>query len=277
MGISPKAPERVRADDRRMGRNALQTAWLYHRYLALAVAVTAFVTAGAHGARLGNWLTDRTGLSLDGGGAILVGALATLLFVGAHAWVECRRRMRFEWNLVRVNLNLRQSAALMEHLARADALTGLNNRRAWFEKLDQEWLRAQRYGSHPAVIMLDLDAFKAVNDRYGHRAGDALLRQVGEMLNQSLRASDVVARLGGDEFAVLLPDASRAEAAGVAEKMRGAVAAHLPAGVTLSVGVASAQDAPELDARGLLQRADRALYDAKAAGRNRVRVAGEAA
>ena len=277
MGISPKALLRASADDRRMGRNALQAVWLYHCYFAVAVAVTPLVVAGAHWLRLGSLLTDRTGLSLDGGGAILVGAFVSLGFLSAHAWVERRRRMRYEWNMVRANLNLRQSVALMERLVRVDALTGLDNRRVWFEKLDAEWHRAHRCGSHPAVIMLDVDALEAVNDHYGHSAGDGLLRQVGELLQQSLRTSDVVARLGGDEFAVLLPHVSSTEAVGVAEKMRGAVAARLPGGVTVLVGVASAQDVPGLDARALIQCADRALYDAKAAGRNRVRVAGEAA
>ena len=121
-----------------------------------------------------------------------------------------------------------------------------------------------------AVAMIDLDAFKAVNDRHGHETGDAVLVAAAEALARALRAEDVLGRLGGEEFLALLPDTDAEAAARTGERLRAAVAeAGGPVPVTASVGWAVLEDGEPSEA--LVRRADVALYDAKAAGRNRVR------
>ena len=209
-------------------------------------------------------------------------APAALLGLGL-AWRRERRARhrtnRETWALLHANLKLRESAQALLQEARHDPLTGLENRRAWRETLEREARRAARYGGEPAVIMLDLDGFKAVNDSLGHEAGDDVLVRVSDVFRRCLRESDVLARLGGDEFGVLLPVTKPGEATLVAEKLRrnletaGVMPAGVPRPVTVSVGVASAACAAPDDGARLLRAADAALYDAKAAGRKRVVVA----
>lgn len=160
----------------------------------------------------------------------------------------------------------------LEKLARSDALTGLANRLAANERLHGEFLRMQRTGVRYAVLLMDVDHFKRVNDTYGHEVGDRVLRHVAGIVAASARATDFVARFGGEEFFAILPDTDLAGALVVAEKICAAVAdaaAPVVGQVTLSVGVAQAapDDASEDDAVNL---ADRHLYRAKAEGRNRV-------
>ncbi len=259
-----------------MGADWLRRARRYHAYFLTTVVATEAIGAVAALLEVGERLAAWTGASADVLAVVVLPLLAALAFVSLQARRERRRRVRQEWRFIRANLELRQSAAAMERLARVDALTGLDNRRSWHEKLEQEWRRADRYGSAPSLIMLDLDHFKAVNDRAGHDAGDQLLAAVAEALRAALRQSDLIGRLGGDEFAVLLPEASVEEARIVAEKMRRHVAT-LHWGerwsgppVTASVGVACGRSGRALDAMGLLRQADLALYEAKHAGRNRV-------
>jgi diguanylate cyclase (GGDEF)-like protein len=148
--------------------------------------------------------------------------------------------------------------------AMTDGLTGLLHHRAFHEALRAEAERATRYGHPLALILLDLDGFKDVNDVHGHQAGDRLLVAVARALEEITRASETVGRLGGDEFAVLLPETGMVGAHATAERIRAAIAAQR---VTISAGVA------ELTADGpddLVRRADRALYRSKAAGRDRV-------
>lgn len=163
----------------------------------------------------------------------------------------------------------------LEKLARSDALTGLANRLAANERLHGEFLRMQRTGTRYAVLLMDVDHFKRVNDTYGHEVGDHVLRHVAGIVAASARATDFIARFGGEEFFAVLPDTDLAGAQVVAEKIRAAVAdaaAPVVGQVTLSVGVAQASpdDASEGDAVNL---ADRHLYRAKAEGRNRVAAA----
>lgn len=141
----------------------------------------------------------------------------------------------------------------LTHLASRDALTGVWNRRRLDEEID--WLL--RGGGDGALLLLDLDCFKRVNDTLGHDAGDRLLRSVAGAVQASVRRSDVVARVGGDEFAVLLPGATPAQAEIVAETIRAGVKAVWPPGLPggVSVGLATAADG--------LDRADRAMYAAK--------------
>ena len=159
----------------------------------------------------------------------------------------------------------------LDHLARHDALTGLHNRRAFIERLREEYLRMGRTGERYALVFLDIDHFKAINDTYGHRAGDTALTHVASIIQDSSRMTDFAARLGGEEFVVLLPDTAE-DAVVFAEKVRAAIAhSTIPTvgSLTVSVGVAVADlDDPNEDA--VLNAADRAMYRAKMAGRNRV-------
>ncbi|MFC7762964.1 diguanylate cyclase [Catellatospora bangladeshensis] len=167
-----------------------------------------------------------------------------------------------------------QKATLTEQAVR-DPLTGLHNRRAFTQRLDETLARSRRSGAPMALLMLDLDHFKDVNDRYGHPAGDQALRTVAALLARELRAVDVAARLGGEEFGVLLPGSDQDEAVLVAERLRLAIArcpivcASVTLTVTTSIGVVSyprhARTADELS-----RLADEALYLAKRGGRDRV-------
>jgi len=174
----------------------------------------------------------------------------------------------------------------MAELAQQDALTGVKNRRVFDEHLDRSWQRAIDEERGLAILLIDVDHFKAYNDRYGHQAGDRALRRVAEMLQMFVtRPSDVLARYGGEEFAVLLYDVDGVAAEKVAAQMRKAVVAmglehrdsRLGQIVTISIGVAIVEPSPERRARGALQLADEALYQAKTMGRNRVEVLDPAA
>jgi diguanylate cyclase (GGDEF)-like protein/PAS domain S-box-containing protein len=164
----------------------------------------------------------------------------------------------------------------LRYLADHDALTGLFNRRRFEEELDRVLATAERYRRHGAVLVLDLDGFKYVNDTLGHPAGDELIARLATTLRDELRETDVIARLGGDEFGIILPEASEAEAGAVAGKLLHAVerdgivadsAGH--ARVTASAGLALFAGGDGLTAEELLVEADIAMYDAKEAGRNR--------
>ncbi len=159
-------------------------------------------------------------------------------------------------------------------LSITDALTGLANRRHLFRQLEQEVARAARFRTQVAVVMMDLDHFKDLNDAAGHVAGDSVLRQVAEALKGQVRRVDVVARYGGEEFCLVLPQVTKADAMEVAEKLRRSIAEQpvhgAPAGrVTASAGVAHLPtDATTLE--GLLEAADAALYASKHRGRNQI-------
>jgi len=172
---------------------------------------------------------------------------------------------------------LKHEKARAEELARVDFLTNLANRRAFYEEGERE-LQSLQGGNRPAaVVMLDIDHFKSVNDRYGHAAGDSVIRAVAELIRANLRASDIAGRLGGEEFALLLPDTAAATVLVAAERLRAATEALLVEqdGVritfTLSIGVAVLAYDATLDQ--WIARADAALYRAKQGGRNRVAVA----
>jgi len=159
--------------------------------------------------------------------------------------------------------------------SRRDPLTGLPNRRAFEEELGREAARAARAGAPLAVVALDVDRFKAVNDTHGHAAGDAVLREVGVRIGAAVRAGDLAARIGGEEFALLLPGAGLTGAVELAERLRAAIAAApvdaggTPLAVTVSLGCATL--APGEPPTALLARADARLYEAKRDGRNCVR------
>jgi diguanylate cyclase (GGDEF)-like protein len=173
----------------------------------------------------------------------------------------------------------------LSSLALTDSLTGLANRRAFDEALDREWKRTLREGSQISLLLLDVDHFKELNDRYGHQVGDDCLRAVAFAVKKAVRETDIPARYGGDEIAVILPSTDTPGALGVAEKVRAAVEAlrltneDNPEGsgwVTSSVGVATAlsrQGGTMKMPESLLLAADNALYKAKRKGRNCVATA----
>lgn len=162
----------------------------------------------------------------------------------------------------------------MEHRAIIDPLTGLFNRDYFDMQLARESERFRRYGAQSALLLLDIDRFKLVNDQQGHRRGDEVLRMVGNIIRDYLRAADVPCRYGGDELAVILTDADEAEATIVAERIREGIADafnrdQVP--VTASIGLAMVIPQPEkLVEEEVFLRADRALYAAKRAGGNLV-------
>lgn len=197
---------------------------------------------------------------------------AAAIFRGDSTWEVCFPLQRRK---------LWQEMARLQEFATLDALTGLWNRRVFSDRLKDECLRFNRYGGQLCLLMLDLDGFKTVNDRYGHVVGDSVLVAVADLLRTALRVTDFPCRYGGDEFAVLLPATGKTDAFAVAEKVRMAIdgliveivdnGSPVSLGINISVGVASARaGAEQLE---LLESADRALYQAKAMGRNQVRLA----
>jgi diguanylate cyclase (GGDEF)-like protein len=206
--------------------------------------------------------------SILAGGAMLlfgVGSLALSSMLSR----ELRARSRAEREL--------------RELATTDALTGVLNRRALTQALNQAWPRAQRAGTDLSLLFVDIDYFKRYNDTFGHQAGDAVLSTVARAIRQSIhRPDDQVARYGGEEFLVLLPDTSPDGALRVAESLRDAVhALDIPHSgsphrqITVSVGVATHRSSASrrfADADALIQAADAALYHAKGAGRNTIHV-----
>ncbi len=164
----------------------------------------------------------------------------------------------------------------LERQASQDVLTGLSNRRRFEEDLAAAMARSRRERSTGALLMLDLDRFKQVNDSQGHPAGDRLIREVAAVLRRRARASDSLARLGGDEFAVILPRCSREEAVLAAEAIADEVRDHRPdeaeGPVTVSIGVAIFGDDPRTSVATVVSEADAAMYAAKDQGRDGVRV-----
>ncbi|MFL6699095.1 MAG: PAS domain-containing protein [Vitreoscilla sp.] len=169
----------------------------------------------------------------------------------------------------------------LQRIARVDTLTGLANRRQFDELLEQALARHRRMKRPLALIFLDIDHFKNINDSHGHGAGDAVLKEFAVRLLHTLRATDLAARLSGDEFVVILDGmAAQDEAVGVADKLLQAIRAPMNVGdktlaVTASMGLAYQDGSAEIDAQGLMARADRALYRAKQGGRDAVGLAAD--
>ncbi|APG28048.1 hypothetical protein A7E78_09490 [Syntrophotalea acetylenivorans] len=166
--------------------------------------------------------------------------------------------------------------AEMAKLATTDSLTGIRNRKAFFQRLEEEIDRCKRYGHHLSLAMLDLDRFKAVNDRYGHPAGDVVLQTFSARISASIRSNDIFGRIGGEEFAILLPETSLKSAATLIEKLRQMIEVSdisLPDGqkvdITVSSGVSTSEGAG-FDIDQIIKVADQRLYQAKNSGRNRV-------
>lgn len=166
-----------------------------------------------------------------------------------------------------------RNAQQMEQLATIDGMTGIYNRRHFLSLADREWDRAKRYERPLSFLMIDIDFFKAINDRFGHEIGDRAIIHVANLARECKRTSDVLARIGGEEFALLLPETELVQAQLVAERVRCEVAkcplAEISHSATVSIGVAAA-DAEMLALSDLMKMADKALYEAKRSGRNKV-------
>lgn len=164
----------------------------------------------------------------------------------------------------------------IEGMLRTDHLTGIGNRRLLMERLDEELKRTDRYGRSLALLFIDLDYFKSINDSYGHDAGDRVLIKTAQALKKELRDIDVLGRFGGEEFLVILPETGTTGAMAIAERMRARVKAtkfaRIDKKVSVSIGVA-ARGFGET-ARDLIKRADEALYRAKDGGRDQVQASG---
>ncbi len=164
----------------------------------------------------------------------------------------------------------------LELQASQDSLTGLNNRRRFEEDLAAAMARSRRDDSTGALLMIDIDEFKRVNDSRGHPAGDRLIQEVAEVLRRRTRESDTLARLGGDEFAVILPRCSQGEAQLAAEAIATEIRDHRTAsagdGITVSVGIATFGDDPRTSVASVVSEADTAMYAAKDEGRDAVRI-----
>lgn len=243
----------------------------------------------------------RSRIALVSGGAIalaLVGAMfasgrayasetgtlaliVLLLALIAQLLLDGREALQRERRLVRTAAALREATAQLEKLAATDPLTGIWNRRAFFEAFGVEFRRAQRYQRNLSVLMIDLDNFKKANDLGGHAFGDYVLAATAKLIRDNLRESDMSGRYGGEEFAVVLPETDGEHAGPVAEKLRAVIEAFPfrtnrypipgdpPKHFTVSIGIASVPQAG-VDSDGLMALADEALFEAKRAGKNRV-------
>ncbi|MDX1692803.1 MAG: diguanylate cyclase [Ketobacteraceae bacterium] len=178
-----------------------------------------------------------------------------------------------------IHIELRQKTKLLETMALLDGLTQIPNRRYFNDVLTREWNRCSRFGDTLSLLMIDIDYFKQYNDHYGHLAGDVCLQQVAGLLKQNLkRSTDIVARYGGEEFAILLPQFDSSDLLSMADTLRGSVE---DAGirheakpgtdiVTVSIGGGSLRPQAGQDSADLINIADKALYQAKNEGRNKV-------
>ena len=219
-------------------------------------------TAVDIGQVLGRLEADLAGAETNSGPSVDASETVAALRLAMLAMSEAEQRIERQQKRIRK----------LESLSSTDELTGLHNRRGFHQELKRALAQANRTGTGGVLIMLDLDQFKAVNDTYGHAAGDAILKTVGRTLKASLRETDGIARLGGDEFAVVLPATASDEAESRLSALRTALdgctvswnGASLP--VLASIGHAVFEAGDDLDA--VLDRADQRMYEQKA--RNRV-------
>jgi diguanylate cyclase (GGDEF)-like protein len=174
---------------------------------------------------------------------------------------------------------MRVHAGELARMTSIDPLTGLSNRREFETRLDEELERSRRYSLNLALLMIDIDGFKAFNDSLGHLAGDMVLQAVAKVLQRSVRKFDVCARFGGDEFAIMTPGSDAARALQSAERIRARISmfqlesALAPNAPRLTASIGIAVGVPGLSSVQLITQADRALYRAKASGRDCVRIA----
>lgn len=202
--------------------------------------------------------------------------MALAVFVFASFVASATRKMSEALETAfRLARELERENRLSVRAARTDELTGLKNRRAFFDDAHQLFRECKSQGSALCAVMLDMDHFKHINDSYGHQVGDQVLRQVGAVITASVRETDVHGRLGGEEFAILLPHTKLDVALSIAQELIQAIArleAEPAERITASLGLASL-DYTDESLYTLMNNADRALYKAKSYGRNQVAVA----
>lgn len=189
--------------------------------------------------------------------------------------VELRARLRSGTRVLQLQASLLEVQKQLERQASHDSLTGIWNRGHMLDRIEIESAKPEQAGRPLSLILVDIDHFKAINDRHGHAAGDEVLIEATTRMRSVLRTGDRISRYGGEEFLVMLPDTSHATALQVADRLRQAIASApmsagtTPLAVTASLGV-STEPADEADVEALIGKADSALYRAKAHGRNRV-------
>jgi diguanylate cyclase (GGDEF)-like protein len=189
---------------------------------------------------------------------------------------ELIARVKVQLKIKSLQDELKKSNEMLKQLSNTDPLTGLYNRRYLEEMLLKEMQRAERKGGYISMVLLDIDHFKQVNDRYGHQSGDQVLAVVAELARDGLRSYDFVSRYGGEEFILTLPETNHEDALMIAERLRSRVQTHSFSGMlrgynaTVSLGVATYPTDFITSIADLIREADEAMYRAKTAGRNRV-------
>ena len=238
--------------------------------VSVALLLAALVVGLLLGQRIGRSIVRGVDRAVQVAEAVAAGDLRPM----AEERVEANELARLQVSLTTMSRRLGDAMEQVQDLARRDPLTGLLNRRALDEALAAALARRRRRIDEACLLFVDLDHFKAVNDRFGHAAGDEVLRHVTKVLLATMRDVDTVARFGGEEFLILLPGTDLVQAAVVAERLRIALSepppATLPRELRLSASIGLTELRPEDDRDAALKRADTALYDAKATGRNRI-------
>lgn len=204
---------------------------------------------------------------------------------GSRVWISTNAYLRRDENGQTIGVegiarNISERKELEEKLttfARIDGLTQVYNRRYFHEEAEKQLMLAHRYHRSVAILVLDLDHFKKINDTYGHRAGDEVLKDFARICRETIRETDIIGRIGGEEFAILLPETERGSTLQLAERIRSSVESSAlkfnkaTLAYSVSIGVA-VKDAEKIHIDDLLSRGDKSLYEAKEAGRNRVRI-----
>lgn len=231
----------------------------YGKWLLRGTAIAIFVALLVW-SQVGRQLFSEGVFRASGAALVILAALDTLVVAVRSGRSHVALERSYSEHLERLSENLR-------HIAYHDSLTGLYNHRYFHEQLPYEFERAHRYGHRLSVIMLDVDHFKEVNDRYGHLMGDELLTFLGRLIGENIRASDIAARYGGDEFALILPETDGQSAQATADKLQEVISKRRDWGGGLLVGVALDVSAgvaeyptDAANAEELLLQADRALY-----------------
>jgi diguanylate cyclase (GGDEF)-like protein len=191
--------------------------------------------------------------------------------IGAHQNIDSQKTIQNE--LKEKNKELEKKVAEVQYLSYTDTLTQIPNRRKFAMDIEKEVARAKRYGHYPSMIIMDIDYFKNVNDNYGHKVGDSVLRQLSTSMQEHLRVNDFIYRWGDEEFAILLPETNAQETIYVAEKLRKYISQlcfEQNLSLTCSFGVAQYDKTQTIDQ--LFVNTDRAVYKAKELGRNRVEI-----
>ena len=189
---------------------------------------------------------------------------------------ELIARVKVQLKIKSLQDELKKSNERLKQLSNTDPLTLIYNRRYMMSELTKELQRAERKGSHLSLVMIDIDHFKKVNDKYGHQGGDQVLVSLAALSQSGLRSYDFAARYGGEEFVLTLPETTHADALLIAERLRSSIQSHVYTGslkgliTTASMGVASYPTDCITSVGDLIRAADEAMYRAKAAGRNRV-------